>query len=182
MLLKQISRASEMGFDIKTGSEIELYVFNETYESAAEKNYHNLKTACSYIEDYQISKSTKEESLIGAIRRALEGSGIPVEFSKGEWGPGQQEVNLRYSDALSQCDANVIYKHAAKEIAFEQGKAVTFMAKWDEGSGRFQYAHPLLPCRSSHRSKPLPRATALWAGNGERHLQMVSWRMDGHGI
>jgi glutamine synthetase len=55
-----------------------------------------------------------------------------VEFSKGEWGPGQQEINLRYSEALTQCDRNALYKHAAKEIAWAQGKAVTFMAKWDE--------------------------------------------------
>ncbi|MCA1724423.1 MAG: glutamine synthetase family protein, partial [Thermomicrobia bacterium] len=79
-----------------------------------------------------IFQGTKEDDLIGAIRGGLDESGVPVEFSKGEWGPGQQEINLEYSDALTQADRNVIYKHAAKEIAFAQGKAVTFMAKWDE--------------------------------------------------
>jgi glutamine synthetase len=86
----------------------------------------------AYVEDYHIFQGTKEEDLIGAIRNALDRSGVPVEFSKGEWGPGQQEINLVYSDALVQADRAVIYKHAAKEIAYAQNKAVTFMAKWDE--------------------------------------------------
>lgn len=132
MLAHQVERAREMGFEVMGGSELEFYVFDESYESASAKHYHDLVTAGRYVEDYHIFQSTKEEGVVGAIRRHLEGSGVPVEFSKGEWGPGQQEVNLRYSQALSQCDANVIYRHAAKEIAFAQDKAVTFMAKWDE--------------------------------------------------
>jgi len=132
MLRNQLARAGELGYVVMGGSEIELYVFDETYESASDKRYHDLRTAGRYVEDYHILQGTKEEALIGAIRRNLEDSGIPVEFSKGEWGPGQQEINLRYSEALEQADANVIYKHAAKEIAAAQGKAVTFMAKWDE--------------------------------------------------
>jgi glutamine synthetase len=132
ILQRQIARACDEGFRIMGGSEIELYLFNETYESARAKNYHDLKTAGSYIEDYHLFQGTKEEDLVGAIRRSLSLSGIPVEFSKGEWGPGQQEINLEFSEVLSQSDRNVIYKHAAKEIAHSQGKAVTFMAKWDE--------------------------------------------------
>ncbi len=138
MLQKQLADAAEMGLTLMAGMEIELYVFNETYESAREKRYHNLNTGGSYIEDYHILQGTKEEPLVGAIRKHLESSGVPVEFSKGEWGPGQQEINLRYSEALIQADRNAIYKHAAKEIAHLNQKAVTFMAKWDEtqaGSG-----------------------------------------------
>ena len=114
------------------GSEIELYLFNETYESARAKSYHDLKPAGSYIEDYHLFQGSKEDELVGTIRKHLQTSGIPVEFSKGEWGPGQQEINLEFSEVVSQADRNVIYKHAAKEIAYSQGKAVTFMAKWDE--------------------------------------------------
>ena len=132
MLRKQLDRARGMGFSVNSGSELEFYLFNESYESAAEKRYHDLKTTGRYIEDYHIFQSTKEEDVIGSIRESLEASGVPVEFSKGEWGPGQQEINLRYSDPLQQSDANVIYKLAAKDIAFSRGKAVTFMAKWDE--------------------------------------------------
>jgi glutamine synthetase len=138
MLQRQLERAKEAGFLVMGGSEIELYVFNESYDSARAKRYHDLQPMGAYAEDYHIFQGTKEESLVGAIRRGLDGSGVPVEFSKGEWGPGQQEINLQYSEALAQADRNVIYKHAAKEIAWAQGKAVTFMAKWDEtlaGSG-----------------------------------------------
>jgi glutamine synthetase len=132
MLQRQLARTRAAGFSVMGGLELELYCFHETYESAHKKAYHDLQTMGAYIEDYHIFQGTKEEDLIGAIRKALDGSGVPVEFSKGEWGPGQQEINLVYSDALVQADRAVIYKHAAKEIAYAQNKAVTFMAKWDE--------------------------------------------------
>jgi glutamine synthetase len=132
MLRRQIERAATMGFTVMGAAELELYVFNETYETARDKRYHDLKTAGRYIEDYHILQGTKEEDLIGAIRRGLDRSGIPVECSKGEWGPGQQEINIAYSEALHQADRCALLKHAAKEIALLQGKAITFMAKWDE--------------------------------------------------
>jgi glutamine synthetase len=132
MLQRQLARARAAGFSVMGGLELELYCFHETYESAHMKAYHDLQTMGAYVEDYHIFQGTKEEDLIGAIRNALDRSGVPVEFSKGEWGPGQQEINLVYSDALVQADRAVIYKHAAKEIAYAQNKAVTFMAKWDE--------------------------------------------------
>jgi glutamine synthetase len=132
MLKRQLDAARALGFTVKGGSEIECYVFDESYESARQKRYRDLQTMGHYVEDYHIFQGTKEEALVGAIRRGLDESGVPVECSKGEWGPGQQEINLRYSEALEQCDRNALYKHAAKEIAWAQGKAVTFMAKWDE--------------------------------------------------
>ena len=70
--------------------------------------------------------------MIRAIRNGMEGAAVPVEFSKGEWGPGQAEINLRYADALEMADRHVIYKNGAKEIAWAAGKAITFMAKWRE--------------------------------------------------
>ncbi len=153
MLQRQVQRAREAGFTVMGGSEFELYVFDESYESARAKRYHDLKTAGAYIEDYHIFQGTKEDDLVGAIRRALEGSGVPVEFSKGEWGPGQQEINLRYSEALAQADRNVVYKHLAKEIAYQQGKAVTFMAKWDEKlAGSSMHMHLSLWDPSARRS------------------------------
>ena len=54
---------------------------------------------------------------------------MPVEFSKGEWGPGQDEINLRYAEALEMADRHAIYKNGVKEIALLQGSSVTFMAK-----------------------------------------------------
>lgn len=131
MLKKQLARARDMGFTVKMGSELELYVFDETYETAREKNYQDLKTAGWYIEDYHIFQTTKEEDLIRAIRNGMDGAAVPVEFSKGEWGPGQEEINLQYAEALEMADRHSIYKNGAKEIAYGQGKAITFMAKWN---------------------------------------------------
>jgi glutamine synthetase len=132
MLQRQVARALEEGFIVKGGSEIELYLFDETYTSAKAKRYHDLQPASAYNEDYHILQGTREDDLIGAIRRALDASGVPVEFSKGEAGLGQQEINLEFCDALTQSDRNIVYKHAAKEIAYQQNRAITFMAKWDE--------------------------------------------------
>ncbi len=138
ILRQQLSRAASKGYLAMGGSELELYVFKDSYAAAAQKKYVDLEPVGNYIEDYHILQGTKEEFVIGAIRQHLDRSGIPVEFSKGEWGPGQQEINLRYAEFLEMCDRHVIYKHAAKEIALQQNCAVTFMAKWDEryaGSG-----------------------------------------------
>ncbi len=132
MLQRQLAQARDAGFTVMSGTEIELYVFDDSYGAAREKRYHDLRPMGFYNEDYHIFQGTKEEGLIGAIRRHLGQSGVPVECSKGEAGLGQQEINLQFSEALVQADRNLLYKHAAKEIAWAQGKSVTFMAKWDE--------------------------------------------------
>ncbi|MDF2780512.1 MAG: glutamine synthetase, partial [Geminicoccaceae bacterium] len=133
ILKRQLARARAAGFAVNMASELEFYVFDEPYGVARKKNYKGLETAGWYIEDYHIFQTTKEESLIRKIRNDMDAAGIPVEFSKGEWGPGQAELNLKYAEALEMADRHAIYKNGVKEIAFLQGKAVTFMAKWDFG-------------------------------------------------
>jgi glutamine synthetase len=130
LLKRQAERLAAKKMRAFCASELEFYLFDETYRSAAAKRYSNLETAGSYIEDYHILQTSKEEGVMRAIRRGLEGAAIPVENSKGEWGPGQEEINVRYADALEMADRHVILKNAIKEIAHAQGKAVTFMAKW----------------------------------------------------
>ena len=90
---------------------------------ASQELCNELKTAGDYIEDYHIFQTTKEEEVMRAIRNGLQAAGIPVENSKGEWGPGQEEINVRYADALTMADRHVILKNGCKEIAFLQGKA-----------------------------------------------------------
>ena len=130
ILKKQLARLADRGWVAKMASELEFYLFDEPYDQAREKAYKGLKHAGWYIEDYHIFQTTKEESLIRAIRNGMDGAGIPVEVSKGEWGPGQEEINLVYAEALEMADRHVIYKNGAKEIAFLHGKALTFMAKF----------------------------------------------------
>ena len=132
ILRRQVDRAATMGYKAYGASELELYVFKDSYEDVASKQFVGLEPIGRIIEDYHILQSSKEEFLIGAIRSHLERSGIPVESSKGEWGPGQQEIGLRYAELVEMADRHAIYKHAAKEIAWASGHAITFMAKWDE--------------------------------------------------
>ncbi len=131
VLKAQLARAAAAGFSVKMASELEFYLLRETYESATKKRWHELETFGSYIEDYHILQGFKEEFVVGEIRNLMEKSGIPVETSKGEWGPGQHEINLGYSGALEMADWHTIYKHGAKEIAMQKGVSLTFMAKYD---------------------------------------------------
>ena len=130
ILRKQIARLAERNMTPLCASELEFYLFDETFDSAAGKRFHGLKTAGNYIEDYNILQTTKEEGVMRAVRKGMQGAGIPVENSKGEWGPGQEEINVRYAPALDMADRHVILKNGIKEIAHLQGKAVTFMSKW----------------------------------------------------
>jgi glutamine synthetase len=130
MLKRQVERLAAQKMRAFCASELEFYLFDETYKSAAAKRWHGLETAGSYIEDYHILQTSKEEGVMRAIRRGLQGAGIPVENSKGEWGPGQEEINVRYADALEMADRHNHPQERHQESAHAHGKAVTFMAKW----------------------------------------------------
>jgi len=130
ILRKQVARLADRNMSAFVASELEFYLFNEDYETVRQKRYADLASAGRYIEDYHIFQTTKEEEVMRAIRTGLHAAGIPVENSKGEWGPGQEEINVRYADALEMADRHAILKNGIKEIAHLKGKAVTFMAKW----------------------------------------------------
>jgi glutamine synthetase len=132
ILRRQVERAAERGFVPLFASELEFFLFRDDYATAHAKGYRDLETSQKYVEDYHVLSGTFAEPVLGEIRRRVDASGIPVEFSKGEWGPGQHEINLRYAPALEMADRHVIYKLAAKEIAAAAGCALTFMAKWDD--------------------------------------------------
>lgn len=145
MLKQQVARLKKEKMRAFLASELEFYLFDEPYESVAQKRYAGLKTAGSYIEDYHILQTTKEEGIMRAIRKGLQGAGITVENSKGEWGPGQEEINVRYADALDMADNHAILKNGIKEIAWQQGKAITFMSKWNYGlAGSSSHIHASL--------------------------------------
>jgi glutamine synthetase len=130
ILKRQIERLKERGWVGMFASELEFYLFDESYESLQDRDYRDPKTAGRYIEDYHILQTTREEPVMRAMRTGMQAAGIPVENSKGEWGPGQAELNVRYAEALDMADRHVILKNGCKEIAILHGKAVTFMAKW----------------------------------------------------
>ncbi|MBX3013023.1 MAG: glutamine synthetase [Caldilineaceae bacterium] len=130
LLKQQIDQASAQGFATKAASELEYFLFTDSYKAAAQQGYQKLDPAGWYIEDYHILQGTREEAFNGAVRRHLKASGIPVENSKGEWGLGQHELNVRYADVLTMADRHTIYKQCLKEVAEQLGMSVTFMAKY----------------------------------------------------
>ena len=129
VLRAQMDRAASLGFTPMAGSELEFFLVKETFAEAHAKGYENLTPSVPYILDYHILATTYDEPLIRQIRNGMQGAGIRVETSKGEAWPGQQEINFRFADALTMADNHVIYKNGAKEIAFLNGCAITFMAK-----------------------------------------------------
>ena len=133
ILRRQLDAAEAAGFQVAAASELEYYLYRDSYRDAHEKGYANLEPAGWYLEDYNILQATREEPFTAAARRHLSRSGVPVESSKGEWGLGQHELNIRYADVLSMADRHTILKHCLKEIADSLACSVSFMAKPQAG-------------------------------------------------
>ena len=131
ILRRQVERARAMGFEPMMASELEFYIFENSYEALRDGALRDLKPISAYNEDYHIFQTTKEEEIMRAVRNGLYGAGIPVENTKGEADAGQHEVNYRYSDALDTADNHTLVKQAVKDIAWAKGRSVTFMAKYD---------------------------------------------------
>ncbi len=165
MLRRQLDRAEALGFRAEAASELEYYVFEDAYRDAAELGYRDLTPMGWYLEDYHLLQGTREERFTAEARRHLRSSGIPVENSKGEWGRGQHEVNVRHADLLTMADRHAVFKQAFKEIAERLGVSVTFMAKpaagqagsschlhlslWQGDANAFTGDTPLGPVRGS---------------------------------
>src|ERR687884_1582669 len=131
VLRAQVERARAAGYEPMFGSELEFYLLKETYAEAHAKDYRDLTPSVPYILDYHVLATSYDEPLIRQIRNGMQGAGIPVESSKGEAWPGQQEINFRYADAVTMADNHTIYKNGAKEIAHANNCSITFMAKPD---------------------------------------------------
>jgi glutamine synthetase len=131
VLRRQLEEAAESGYTAKGASELEFFLFEDSYREAAEKKYDGMRPAGWYIEDYHLLQGSREEFYNAQVRRQLSASGIPVENSKGEWGKGQHEMNIRFTELLDMADRHTIMKQAMKEIADSTGVSITFMAKPD---------------------------------------------------
>src|SRR5439155_877690 len=133
ILRRQVERAAARGYRVYVASELEFFLFRDSYETARRKRYTGLNPIGYYAEDYHILQTTKEEFVHRDIRNGMLGAGVPVESSKGEWSAGQQEINLHYGEPVPTADDHVVYKNGAKEIAYAKGVSITFMAKYDMG-------------------------------------------------
>ena len=141
ILRGQLDRLAERGWSALAATELEFIVFRDTYEEAFDKGYKDLVPGNQYNVDYSILGTSRLEPLLGRIRREMAAAGLEVENSKGECNFGQHEINFTYEDALGAADTHAIYKNGAKEIASQEGMAITFMAKYDEREGNSCHIH-----------------------------------------
>lgn len=162
ILQAQVAKAADAGFVPMLGSELEFTLFRQGFDDAHAAGYRDLTPNSPYIEDYAVLQTTKEEDVIGSIRRALVGAGLPVEYSKGEAAKGQHEINLTFQAAVEMADINAVFKNAVKEIAHQHGKSATFMAKPDAAqAGSSCHIHSSLWSRDG---------AACFPGDGDPHI------------
>nr|WP_211226840.1 glutamine synthetase family protein [Amycolatopsis benzoatilytica] len=154
VLRRQLDRLAEHGLVAYAGTELEFIVFDESYESAWDKRYQNLKPANQYNVDYSMLGTARIEPLLRRIRNEMAGAGLYPESAKGECNPGQHEIAFRYTEALATCDNHGIYKNGAKEIAAQEGKSLTFMAKYNEREGNSCHIHLSLRSKSGEAVLP----------------------------
>jgi glutamine synthetase len=141
ILRRQLERLAERGLEAFAGTELEFMIFRDTYEEAFEKGYRDLVPANQYNLDYSLLATARVEPLIRRIRKQMGEAGMVVESSKGECNDGQHEINFRYQHALRAADEHTIYKTGAKEIAAQEGMALTVMAKYDAREGSSCHIH-----------------------------------------
>ncbi len=141
VLTRQTTRLAEAGMTAYVGTELEFLVFRDTYEQAWSAGYRGLTPVNQYNVDYSMLGTARIEPLLRRIRNDMTGAGLVVESAKGECNLGQHEIAFRYDEALAACDGHVVYKNGAKEIAAQEGVALTFMAKYDEREGNSCHIH-----------------------------------------
>ena len=130
VLRRQLARVRSLGLTCFCASELEFYLFNQTYHEAYTAGYRDLKPASDYRIDYHLMQPTRDENLMRAIRNGMTAADVPIESSKGEWSRGQHELNFTYAEPLQMADRHALFKQGVREIAEQHGKAVTFMAKY----------------------------------------------------
>ncbi len=141
ILARQVERAAEAGFVALAGTELEFIVFDTTYEEAWDSGYHDLPPSNRYNVDYSILGTSRVEPFLRDLRNATYSAGMNVEGAKGECNFGQHEVGFLYDEVLVTADNHAVYKTMAKEIAARHGKALTFMAKYNEREGNSCHIH-----------------------------------------
>ncbi len=132
VLKRQIARLGALGYDAMMATELEFFLFEQSFDDIRKSGFRELTPISGYNEDYSILQTSREEHVMRPVRNHLFAAGLPVENSKGEAETGQEELNIRYAAALDCADHHTIAKTAIKEIAWQQGHAATFLPKWDQ--------------------------------------------------
>jgi glutamine synthetase len=164
ILRRQLERLAAHGLTAFAGTELEFVLYDNTYEDAWDRGYTGLTPANRYNVDYSLLGTARVEPLLRRIRNEMYGAGLTPESAKGECNLGQHEIAFRYADALACADNHVIYKNGAKEIAAQEGMALTFMAKPNEREGNSCHIHFSL--RGEDGSSAM-------LGDGPAHLSVI---------
>ncbi|SFC47287.1 glutamine synthetase family protein [Streptomyces aidingensis] len=141
MLREQLDRLAGAGLTAWAGTELEFLVFEESPAAAHDRRYHGLRPATRHNADYALQGLAGLEPLARRIRREMTAAGLVMETARAEVHPGQYEIVFRYAEAMATCDNHVFFKTGVKQIAEQEGRAVTFMAKYDEGEGNSCHVH-----------------------------------------
>ncbi|MFE4413944.1 glutamine synthetase family protein [Streptomyces sp. NPDC056821] len=141
ILRRQLERLAELGYTANVGTELEFIVFKDSYEQAWDAGYQGLTPVNQYNVDYSVLGTGRIGPLLRRICNEMSAAGLTVESAKGECNPGQHEIVFRYDEALVTCDQHTVYKTGAKEIAAQEGYALTFMAKYNEREGNSCHIH-----------------------------------------
>jgi glutamine synthetase len=176
ILQAQAARLAERGWVALAGTELEFIVYRDSYEQASDKGYVNLVPVNQYNVDYSILGTSRIDPLLRRITAGMTGAGLYVESVKGECNLGQHEIAFRYADAVSTCDNHSIYKTGAKEIAAQDGMALTFMAKPNQREGNSCHVHLSLRAEDptpGPGGKPGTGGAAILAGDGPYGLSKL---------
>ncbi|MGC9666384.1 glutamine synthetase family protein [Planosporangium sp. 12N6] len=141
ILRHQLALLRAHGLVAYTGTELEFVAYRDSYEDAWRTGYRDLTPANLYNVDYSLLGTARVEPLLRRIRREMAGAGLAPESAKGECNLGQHEIAFRYADALTCADNHAVYKNGAKEIAAQEGMALTFMAKPNAREGNSCHIH-----------------------------------------
>ena len=141
ILKAQADRAAARGLTAYAGTELEFNVYNNTFEDAWSRRYQGLTPGNQYNVDYSLLGTSRVEPLLRDIRNHMYAAGLTVESAKGECNLGQHEIAFKYEDVLRTADQHAVYKNTAKEIAEQHGRALTFMAKFNEREGNSCHIH-----------------------------------------
>jgi glutamine synthetase len=129
ILQRQLAALAADGYEADVGTELEFYLYRESYDDLRRSQYRELTPTTLMHADYTVQQVNTWEPFFRRLRRCLDDSGLDVELSQGEWGLGQWEINLTYGDALGMADRHAVFKLAVHDVAAQAGLSATFMPK-----------------------------------------------------
>jgi glutamine synthetase len=138
ILQRQTERLARHGLSAWVATELEFYVYEDSYPQSFRKGYRGLDSLYHRNGDNDVLVTGFLDHYLRPLRLAMAEFGLPAESTQGEGGVGQAEMNFPADTPIRAADGHALFKHAAKAIAHQDSRCVTFMALPDQdqaGSG-----------------------------------------------